>query len=234
MRRVGTHIKRATDFLLPSYCIECDSRLTAEEQVICGVCFDRMPLYRGAVERFHKAHQRLAGHLPFTEYRSDLIFTPDNTARALIHQIKYNGQAGLGERLARHFATYHWRDNHFMDVTAIVPVPLTRSRQRRRGYNQSVYIAHGIAETYHLPLLEDALARKEHRGTQTRRSPQRRWEALSEQFFVPDAVDLVGRRLLLVDDVLTTGATLVHAGQALLRAGAESVSFYTLAVDVLL
>lgn len=85
----------------------------------------------------------------------------------------------------------------------------------------------------HLPIEEELLTRRRGKGTQTHRKKEERWRAMKELFEVPDPTQVAGRRILLVDDVLTTGATLVHAGKALARAGAESISYYTLAVDVL-
>lgn len=192
-----------------------------------------MPKYQG-MDLYYGATERLEGFLPFTELQSDLIFKNPSLARTLIHKIKYSGFPSLGYRLARDFAIAHKSLGHFVDVSMVVPVPLLKSRLHHRGYNQSTAIAKGIAEVYHIPLREDALYRVGKRGTQTLRGKEARWKHTQGIFCVPPTIDVSGKRVLVVDDVLTSGATLIQSGRALIDAGAESVSFYTLALDVLL
>ena len=110
-----------------------------------------------------------------------------------------------------------------------VPVPLTPSRLRRRGYNQSAYIARGLTGGLGIPLDETLLARRDSAGTQTHRGREARWASMREAFYVPDPDKVSRRRILIIDDVLTTGATLSACALALMEAGAESVSYYTLA-----
>lgn len=222
------------DFFFPCYCMGCGIRLEENRKFLCPKCFDAMPKY-GGLENFYRPWERVEGHLPMTEYQSDLIFTPTSMARKLVHNIKYNGYPELGRALARHFAIGHHANGHFVDVSAIVPIPLAPHRMWKRGYNQSAFIAQGISDVYGVPVEEGFLARRwKAFGTQTTRGRRERWQHLEDVFYVPDGVNLQGRRLLIVDDLLTTGATLVNAAIALRTAGVESVSFYTLAVDILL
>lgn len=214
--------------LFPHYCLVCGERLSADRLMICPACLDLLPRYPG-FEALYDAEKRIEGHAPFTEYRSDLGFTHHNPVRDLIHTIKYEGHPELGERLGQLFAPEHLRAGHFADIGVAVPVPLTPSRLRRRGYNQSAYIARGLTGGLGIPLDETLLARRDSAGTQTHRGREARWASMREAFYVPDPDKVSRRRILIIDDVLTTGATLSACALALMEAGAESVSYYTLA-----
>lgn len=234
MRTMGIGmIKELVSLFYPCYCIHCAERLPSDRRYICEECFNLLPLYVG-METFYAVDERIAGLLPYTEYSSDLIFTSKNSVRKIIHQIKYHGSPELGYSLTSFFAPRHKELGHFADVSAIVPIPLSPKRMRQRGYNQSTFIAQGLSDIYKLPMEEKFLRRGLSKGgTQTLRGKDERWNKVEGAFYVPKESDVVGRRILLVDDVLTTGSTLVNAGRTLIDAGAESVSFYTLALDIL-
>ena len=224
----GVAARELSSTLFPHYCLVCGERLSADRLMICPTCLDLLPRYPGS-EALYEAEKRLEGHAPFTEYRSDLGFTHHNPVRDLIHTIKYEDHPELGERLSRLYAPEHLRAGHFADIGVAVPVPLTPSRLRRRGYNQSTYIAHGLSDILDIPLDETLLARRDSNGTQTHRGRESRWESMKKAFYAPHP-DLVSRRrVLIIDDVLTTGSTLTACALALMAAGAESVSYYTLA-----
>lgn len=225
--------KDLVDFVYPAYCLDCGCRLEGEDIFLCPKCFDALPKYFG-MEGYYNATERLEGLVPFAEFQADLIFGNPSVVRTLIHRIKYNGFPNTGYKLAKHFAQQHYDAGHFLDVTVIVPIPLLKKRLHRRGYNQSAAIARGLAEVYSLPLDETLLARNEGRGTQTHRGKEARWQQVQGAFYSPKEDEVRGKRILIVDDVLTSGATLISAGRALIDAGAESISFYTLAVDALL
>lgn len=222
-------------FFFPVYCVGCGKRLDGSTHcLVCSQCFDELPKYQG-MEPYYKALDRLSGFLPFTEFQSDLIFTNPGLVRKLLHLFKYQGYPMLGYHLTSQFVAHHKSQGHFSDVSMIVPVPLLKSRLRKRGYNQSLYIAKAFAEVYQLPIEEGVLIRnKMGQGTQTKRSKEERWVAMADAFSLASGKDVSGKRILLVDDLLTTGATLIQAGRVLIDHGAESVSFYTLALDTLL
>ena len=225
---LGVAASELSSTLFPHYCLVCGERLSADRLMICPTCLDLQPRYPGS-EALYEAEKRLEGHAPFTEYRSDLGFTHHNPVRDLIHTIKYEDHPELGERLSRLYAPEHLRAGHFADIGVAVPVPLTPSRLRRRGYNQSTYIARGLTGVLGIPLDKTLLARRDSHGTQTLRGRESRWESMKKAFYAPHP-DLVSRRrVLIIDDVLTTGSTLTACALALMAAGAESVSYYTLA-----
>ncbi len=224
----GVAARELSSTLFPHYCLVCGERLSADRLMICPTCLDLLPRYPGS-EALYEAEKRLEGHAPFTEYRSDLGFMHHNPVRDLIHTIKYEDHPELGERLCRLYAPEHLRAGHFADIGVAVPVPLTPSRLRRRGYNQSTYIARGLTGVLGIPLDETLLARRDSHGTQTLRGRESRWESMKKAFYAPHPDLISRRRVLIIDDVLTTGSTLTACALALMAAGAESVSYYTLA-----
>lgn len=228
MVRVRELLGELASTLYPHYCAVCGGRLEADRLLICPDCFDHLPRYQGA-EALYRAEERLEGFAPFTEYRSDLGFGHHNAVRDVIHEIKYHSHPELGERLAYDFGLRHRAEGHFADIGVATPVPLTPTRLRRRGYNQAAAIARGLTRALEIPLDESLLARRDSRGTQTHRSRDARWRSMEGAFYTPHPELVERRRILIIDDVLTTGSTLVRCAQALMEAGAESVSYYTLA-----
>lgn len=132
------------NFICPAYCIECEERLEVGHKHICAHCFAHLSRYDEVATLLHP-WDKLEGHTPFSEFQSDLLFAQGSTVRALIHRMKYNSYPEIGTLLARHYAEEHKQKGHFKDCTIIVPIPLEKSRLRKRGYNQSYYIARGLA-----------------------------------------------------------------------------------------
>lgn len=219
------------EIICPTYCIACGARLNDTKLGVCSDCFDRLPRAEG-LEQYYGGADRLAGHVPLAEVHYDLLFSEVSVTRLLIHDIKYNGLPQQATELVRHFAQRHLEAGHYQDVSCIVPVPIAPNRLKKRGYNQCSFIAKGLSEVYQIPVVEEALLRR-NSGTQTNRKKESRWRALEGAFYGNAGV-LEGRRVLLVDDLLTSGATLVHAARTLYQeCGVESVSIYTLAIDLL-
>ena len=220
------------DTLFPSYCICCQSRLPAERRFICSTCFEALPRYEENTT-YYDVETRLEGYVPYSEYHADLVFTHTNAVRDLIHLIKYRQSPELGRSLVEYFLPGHLEQGHYPDVSIVVPVPLAPKRLRHRGYNQSDFLAAPLAKALGAELMTDAVARRDREpsGTQTVRSRQQRWEHMEGIFSVKVPGTFTGRRVLLVDDLLTSGATLIRLAQTIMSDGAESVSYYTLAVD---
>lgn len=230
---IGNIAKSIFNFIFPHFCIGCGERIETKGGGICTTCFSRMPRALHTAD-FYEISERLNGIVPFTEIHSDLLYLDDSLEKEIVLRTKYGHQPELGYNITKELAKEHLELGHFSDVAGVVPVPLNKEKMKQRGYNQSEYIAKAFSEVYNIPLVTDILKRKSGHGTQTKRSKQGRWDAMKGQFFCHDPEKrLQRRRLLLVDDVLTTGATLSHAAMVLYdEGGIESVSFYTLAVDL--
>jgi ComF family protein len=153
---------------------------------------------------------------------------PGGTAEAIVHGLKYHGWSALGEPMARHMAALRFPDDVERERAGLVPVPLARSRRRERGGNQIEELAAGRGRRWNLPVRTDLLARTRATATQTRLTPGERQRNVANAFrTLADRGSLRGLHLVLVDDVVTTAATLNACAAALHEGGARIVSFVT-------
>lgn len=153
----------------------------------------------------------------------------DGTGAEIVHQLKYGGWHALAEGMATRMARVTWPEDVVRERTALVPVPLASERQRDRGFNQSERLAATLALAWDIPVWNDLLVRTRSTGTQTRLTPEERRHNVSGAFRAVSTARprLCGAHLVLVDDVVTTGATLVECASALIDGGARITSFVT-------
>ncbi|MDL5048575.1 ComF family protein [Oscillatoria amoena NRMC-F 0135] len=147
----------------------------------------------------------------------------------LLHELKYNSQPEIGRMLGRVYGIDLVQSGVARGVDAIVPVPLHTWKMQRRGYNQSEEFAKGLGESMNIPVESNVIARVTNTETQTRKSRLKRWENVRDVFVIPNRSSIEGRHVLLVDDVITTGATIEACGHALFDAGCATVSAVSIA-----
>lgn len=218
--------------LFPETCYACSGSLARGEKYICTNCSVKLPYtdfhVHGATE-LNPLQRRFWGKVPVRFAFSYLYFRPKGRVQRLLHQLKYKGAKELGEHLGQRYGSLlsDFQYNNQFDV--IVPVPLHKYKLRRRGYNQAEWFAKGLSKSMRLPYHGKVILRTTHTGTQTRKSRLDRWHNVEQVFEVDRPEQVQGRHVLLVDDVLTTGATLEACARALLAAGATEVSIATIA-----
>ena len=144
-----------------------------------------------------------------------------------MHLLKYRNHQELGIQLGRLMGDALKKSNRFK-VDAIIPLPLFQHRERKRGYNQSLLLCEGIAEHLKKPVLKNVIIRPQHTETQTRKGRVERWKNIEGKFILKDPSAIRGKHVLLVDDVITTGATLEACGAELLKAENSSLSIAAL------
>lgn len=198
--------------LFPRYCAVCQSKLATTEKHLCVMCLSTLPR-----TRFHQPTDNPVAE-KFFEWKSFvrgigwLHYQHANAYSRLIQQAKYNDQPRTGQYLARQaaFEISQKEESHdfFDNIDYIVPIPLSRKRERRRGYNQSDYIAQGLSDITHIPVSTKNLRRFIHNKTQTRLSRESRRQNVDGIFRLAHPDVFRGKHILLVDDVMTTGATL--------------------------
>ncbi len=218
------------NLLFPDLCRLCHNPLVGNEKLICTAC--RMALPTTGLEPFtmEQLAMRLYGQVPFAYVLAYLKFYRSGITRTLLHQIKYGNCPELGVMAGRWFG-YLLKEkkltNHF---DLIIPVPLHKRKLRQRGYNQSERIATGIAESSNLEISIDTIKRIRMNESQTNKSRLERWQNVENIFKVTHPEKIKGKNILLIDDVITTGATIESCAMVLLESEAASVSAGALAM----
>lgn len=216
---------------MPQQCAICGRRLSPGEQQICTTCTMSLPYTRFGARPDNAMERLLVGRFPLCRASAYMFYNSSTETRNLLFALKYRGAQGVGEEMGRRMAA-EWQPMGFFEgVDIIVPVPLSRQRQRKRGYNQSLLIAQGISQITGISVDTSLLERIVDNPTQTRLSPSERIENVKGIFSAPKPESLNGRHILLIDDVLTTGATLTACADTLAKSGARLISIATLAVS---
>ena len=159
-------------------------------------------------------------------------FTAGSTIQQLLHQLKYQGNQEAGYFLGGMMGSALHASDRFAGVDMLLPLPLFAARQKKRGYNQAAVLCNGIASITGWPVNTTAITRQQATETQTHKSRVERWMNMEDKFELSDKNTIAGKHILLVDDVVTTGATLEACGQALLRVAGVKLSIATLAYTV--
>jgi ComF family protein len=215
----------------PRPCLACREPLVAGEAHLCTTCRAELPYtdYHLLPPAANPLARRFWGKLPVQQVFSYLRFVRHGRVQQLLHQLKYQGQSQVGSALGQLYGAELLAAGLGQAFDLIVPVPLHRRKLARRGYNQAESFATGLAVALPCPSAAYALRRTEHTASQTRKGRAERWQNVATVFEVPEPATVAGRHILLVDDVLTTGATLEACGAALLAAGASAISIATIA-----
>lgn len=218
--------------LFPKSCYACDGAMARGEKYICTKCSVKLPYtdahVHGATE-LNPLQRRFWGKVPVRFAFAYLHFMPKGRVQRLLHKLKYKGAKELGEHLGQRYGSLLSDYAYPEQFDVVVPVPLHRYKLRRRGYNQAESFSMGLAEAMQLPHNARALLRNIDTSTQTRKNRLDRWQNVEQVFQVQQPEVVQGKRILLVDDVMTTGATLEACAVALLAAGAKEVSVATIA-----
>jgi len=213
----------------PRICTCCGNSLWKGEEVICTLCEYHLPKTWYHLEHDNPVSRIFWGRVRVESATSYLHFNKGNMVQHLIHHLKYKERKDVGIWLGSHYGAFLKSSPLFRSAEAIIPVPLHRKKQLTRGFNQSEQFGIGLAYSMKIPLEGQLLYRTRISETQTRKSRYKRWENVSGIFEVRNPGKLVGRHLLLVDDVITTGATLEACVQALSSIPDVRISVATIA-----
>lgn len=228
-------LERAADLLFPPRCALCGEVLAVKDRAegLCRACREEIPFF--PADRCPRCGGKTdtggfceACLRPFA-FESACAAFPYERVRTAIHLFKYRGGKGFGEGLGRLAAEYLRRTHTELlsGVDVMIPVPLHPKKERRRGFNQTILLCRAVSAETALPLCERGLLRRKDTMPQSLLSPAERKENLRGVFVVN--ADVAGKRVLLVDDIFTSGATCGECARALYRAGAESVRVFCLA-----
>jgi len=209
----------------PNTCVGCDESLPRGLKFICPACQLELPKTANHKIEVPEFEQKFRSLIDFKHVLVYMHFHKEGIVQRLMHELKYNHKPEIGELLGRWYGSELVSAGFENEFDCVIPVPLHKTKLRKRGYNQSEGFAKGLAEVFSIESLPDALMRKRANETQTRKNRQERWENVEGLFEPLDASVLMGKHVLLVDDVLTTGSTLLSCGEAVLSAIPASLSF---------
>lgn len=216
--------------IYPEKCSGCQKVLVKGEEYICLNCRNDLPRSFDYLQKNPEIMNKLAGRVHIDFVYSYLKFRKGGIVQSILHDLKYENHKELGITLGRWFGEDMINNNVSLPNNGIlVPIPLHRKKQMERGYNQSELFAKGIAESTELELKTDLVWRKINTKTQTHKSKEERWQNVKESFSLKDNVKLNGQNVIIVDDVLTTGATIEACGQLLSDNGVNSIGVFVLA-----
>jgi len=212
----------------PKVCVLCRLALISKERQICSYCLRKLPKSRWLNPQENPVYNVFRGRVPVGNAGSFLVFRSGGITRQLLHEIKYKDNRDLAVLMGEMYAE-ELLQTALPPIDYIIPVPLHRRKLKQRGYNQSEAFAEGLGVKLSVPVSTDLLQRRAFTQTQTRKSRWERWRNVADVFMVNNPGKLNGKNIILVDDVVTTGATLEACAGALLKAGAQRVDVHTIA-----
>ena len=216
--------------VFPHVCDGCGSDLLNIESRLCIRCLSSLPETNFEIHPNNPVEKDFWGRLPLINAAAHLYFTKESLVQHLMHQLKYKGNKDLGLQLGRLMGNALKNVSRFNKIDALVPLPLYPSKEKKRGYNQATVLCEGIAEILSVPILNKVITRPQQTETQTKKGRIERWKNMEGKFQLIDPLAIQEKHLLLVDDVVTTGATLEACGNELLNAPNVKLSIATLCV----
>lgn len=214
----------------PHVCVGCGSDVLAQENTLCLRCITSLPETNYELHKANPVEKMFWGRLPLNTATAQFYFGKESLVQHLMHQFKYKGNRELGLQLGMIMGEQLKKSQRFEEVSALVPLPLFPVKERIRGYNQSAVLCQGIASVMNLPILDHVVSRPQHTETQTKKGRIDRWKNVEGKFLLNHKESLTGQHILLIDDVITTGATLESCGNELLQIENLKLSIATLCV----
>lgn len=223
---------RFLDVIAPRLCVVCGNRLSAVENTLCMVCYMHLPRSgRDNIPFEDNAMARMFwGLVPVERAAALFHYSPHSDTSKIIYEMKYHNRPDIGLDMGRMMARELMTEGFFDGIDYIVPVPLSAKRKRNRGYNQSDMLAKGVAEITNITIKDKLLLRKDFRGSQTMLSRWRRMENVKDVFLLKEEETLCDKHVLILDDVTTTGATMLACAEAMKHIEGIKISFLSLAL----
>ncbi len=213
----------------PRLCLACGQNLPSKASSICLSCNHQLPKTDFHLQADNPFTERFWGRIPLHAGAACYHFSKSGRTQQLLHHLKYGGKREVGVEIGKIYGADLLQSPLFRTVAHIVPVPLHPRRKRQRGYNQAAAFAQGLSQAMKLPWSE-ALIRTQHTSSQTSKTRMERFANVSQVFALRDESAVQGKLVLLVDDVMTTGATLEACAHCLLQAEGTSVAMCTIAI----
>jgi ComF family protein len=208
----------------PKTCPACGNNLFSNEKVICTKCLYHLPKTDFHKERDNPVSKVFWGRVNLQSAAAMYYYRKGGKVQHMIHQLKYKGYQEIGTFLGEVYGSELITMDEFREIEMIIPVPLHRRKMLKRGFNQSEVFANGLAKSMNVEVDTTSIIRSIATTTQTRKSRYKRWENVKEIFELKNPAKLAGKHILVVDDVITTGATMEACVQVILQAPETRVS----------
>ncbi|MFA3782989.1 ComF family protein [Melioribacteraceae bacterium 4301-Me] len=210
------------DFFLPRFCLSCNKKLSAADKILCDECFSLLKFVpKNLLEsEFQRKFQE---EKVISDFASLFAFESDGVLQKVIHELKYNQKFSIGVYLGELIGEYLKEQINQNNIEIILPVPIHKLKKAERGYNQSYYISKGISKRLNIPVQQNLLKRIRYTDSQTNLGIEERKKNVINAFKSNKHNKIAGKSILLVDDVITTGATITECGRELLNAGAKKI-----------
>jgi len=218
-----------SNLFFPHICYACGRDVSASNQLLCLRCLHLLPYTRFEEYSGNPVEKIFWGRIPIQDAASIFYFTKDSIIERLLYHLKYRGRKEVGVYCGRLVGAAIDVSQRFSDVDAIIPLPLFAKKEHQRGFNQAKLLCDGIGEVINKPVLTNVMIRTEATKTQTHKNRIERWENMRHRFNLGNADMVRGKHVVLVDDVITTGATLESCAQELLKVSDLKLSILTLA-----
>ena len=229
IRTIKQWFRAAADVVLPRVCPVCGQALDGDEVWLCRKCMADLPRTRYEEIDFNAMEQLFAGKVPIERATAYFFYEKGSPYASVLHDIKYHSIPRMGQWLTARAVQDMMASGFFNGIDVVTAVPLHRSKLAHRGYNQSEYLARGIADALNIPYIETLKAIRPH-STQTHKGALERWQNIQDNYTLISNDDhLEGKHILLVDDVVTTGSTLTVCSMLLKTIPGVTVSLFTLA-----
>lgn len=210
-----TLINDFLSLIYPRYCEACGANLYKHEDLICNQCIITLPHSNYHLLSVNEINLLFAGRVPLIHALCIFNFEKSGRVQKLIHALKYQNQMGLGVWLGNYYANLLKANSILDDVDLLIPIPLHKNKLKQRGYNQSECFAEGLSEIFERPMLNNCILRLSETSTQTKKKKFERWQNVEGVFKINNPSILENKHILLVDDVITTGATIDAAWQTI-------------------
>jgi len=222
--KAQAYLQSFVHLFFPHLCLECGTDLVSSHTVLCIKCEDNLPFTDLFKIENNLIEKIFWGRVPLNAASAVLFFTKDSIVQTLIFELKYHQNKKAGWLLGRLIGASIKEADRFNPIDFLVPIPISKKKQRQRGFNQTMIICEGILEI--LPALKilPALIKQKSSRSQTNKDRIQRGDQMAQLFELDKAFDIKATRLLLVDDVITTGATLEAAAACLWKAQPKAIS----------
>lgn len=217
------------DFIIPRFCCSCRNKLDLDQDTMCNDCFSK--IQRSTQDRLQREFERkFAGKNIISDFYAPFVFEKDKELQHAIHSLKYQKKFRVGIFLGKVLASNLKTSKPNFNIDLIIPIPLHQLKKAERGYNQAFYIAKGVSNIFKVNLSDRIVKRIKYTESQTKMNLNEREKNISAAFKIKKKNFVEGKSILLLDDVITTGATISECGKILLEAGANKIYAASIAI----